>query len=294
MNSKYQGERDREIRKMEVAISKLQIQIHKKKHDLVKLRQGSETLITKWGAKIQLKKEQIADLERHALPRTTITIDKKMNEDEPQDHNEDSNRSEQPESNQTEYPDSNHTEQPDLDIDNELLVTIHGLVKTHGPPRCNLKKLVVWQIERHIQWAPLEKQRPWTSTPELCSILDIRTAAELERDCPMGRGNLKLNPKYCRLPLHGTPWGKPAAALMDHANKVLEDPEDWLLLDEPRALLIGVENWYFLSPEATRALFLGNEDDKWVLPVSIQKKWDRAFAIGCQDSGTGQTDGRFE
>lgn len=294
MNNKYQGERDREIRKMEIAISKLQIQIHKKKHDLVKLRQGSETMITRWGAKIQLKKQQIADLERRAQPRTAITKDTSTNGDEPQDRSQDSNHTEQPDPSRAEYPDANQMEQSDLDIDNELLVTIHGLVKTHGPPRCNLKKLVVWQIERHIQWASLDKQRPWTSTSDLCSILDIRTAAELEGDSPMGQGNLHLNSKYCRLPLHGTPWGKPAAALMDHANKVLEDPEEWLILDEPRALLIGVENWYFLSPPATRGLFLGNEDDKWVLPVSIQKKWDQAFAIGSQDLGTGQEDASSE
>lgn len=197
MKDKYQGERDREIRKMEIAISKLQIQIHKKKHELVKLRQGSETMITKWGAKIQLKKEQIADLEKRAQQRSAITKDVTMNEDERQDRNKDSNQAEQPASTQTECLDS--------DLDDELLVTVHGLVKTHALPRCNLKKLVVWQIERHIQWAPPEKQRPWTTTPELCSILAIRTAAELEGDSPMGQGNLKLNPKHCRLPLYGKP-----------------------------------------------------------------------------------------
>ncbi|KAJ5172497.1 hypothetical protein N7492_005090 [Penicillium capsulatum] len=212
-------------------------------------------MISKWDAKIKLKKEQIADLERRAQPDTAIAKDMVMNEDEPQDHDEDPSQ-------------SGHS---DVGLD-------------------TFKKLVVWQIERHIQWASSEKQRPWTSISELCSVLDIRTAADLERDCRQGQGNLKLNPQYCRLPLYGTPWGRPAAALMDHANKVLEDPEHWILQDEARALLIAVENWYFSSPEVSRALILGKEDDKLTLPSSMQKKWEYAFANGARESEAGQTD----
>ncbi|KAJ5635186.1 uncharacterized protein N7484_008499 [Penicillium longicatenatum] len=85
------------------------------------------------------------------------------------------------------------------------------------------KKLVTWQLERHINWAITNP--PWNSPASLHSILDLRTAAELQEGQQPGQGNKMLERKYCRLDPGEDVWGKPAAALLVHAKGFYKDPD---------------------------------------------------------------------
>lgn len=144
----------------------------------------------------------------------------------------------------------------------------------------DFKKLVAWQMERHIQWAPLEKQHPWTTTTELCSILDIRTADELSRNVPMGQGNLHLNPAWCRGFLFGTPWGSPAKWMLSHARDWERDPEAWILEPGPRAMLINLENWYFSLPQQQRFhVDCEMRNDTWDVSEDLEAEWERMLTM---------------
>ncbi|KAJ5711507.1 hypothetical protein N7488_005663 [Penicillium malachiteum] len=115
------------------------------------------------------------------------------------------------------------------------------------------KKQVAWQLERHIQWEI--PNAPWKNRPDLHKILDLRTAAELEKGMPLGAGNTSLNPKYCRLDPQGYKWGLPASALLNYARKFFVDPEEWILMDKPRSVLISMESWFFSLSDEQRGRF---------------------------------------
>lgn len=266
-NSKRQPERDREIQKIENAIAKLQIKIHQKKRELVTFTRDNETSIKKYTLELNCKKEKIEALgKRQETPTDNASEDTDMDADPvPVEHHT-------PDANTT--PDSN----PNLQLENALLVSLHGVKKS--TPSRHLKKLVAWQMERHIQWATPKKQRPWTTITELCSVLDIRTADELKRDIPMGQGNLQLNQEYCRLEVSEFPWGAPAALLREYADSKssLKDPDAWILEMKARALLIDLENWYFSLDDEERYLWEYESDRNLLeLPMPLHNQWRRVF-----------------
>ncbi|KAJ5108066.1 hypothetical protein N7456_004741 [Penicillium angulare] len=141
----------------------------------------------------------------------------------------------------------------------------------YPPPGIYFERLVSWQKERHIQWAG--DYDGWGSK-EIYTTLDIRTASELKLGAPYGKGNTELNAKKCEYDRLGFKWGLPAAALR---KAFLDDPEKWMLLDEPRAYLVVMENWYFsLTAEERKKLppSAWGWDD---LPEAHNGKWNRAF-----------------
>ncbi|KAJ6172022.1 hypothetical protein N7470_001089 [Penicillium chermesinum] len=84
------------------------------------------------------------------------------------------------------------------------------------------RKLVIWQLERHIHWAT--RTPAWDSREALHEMLDLRTAAELRAGKPPGRGNLRLQRQFCRVdPGEKFDWGKPAEALRAFAEDVFRD-----------------------------------------------------------------------
>ncbi|KAJ5915174.1 hypothetical protein N7454_011286 [Penicillium verhagenii] len=139
------------------------------------------------------------------------------------------------------------------------------------------KRLVAWQIERHIHWAA--DCAPWNSRSALHRILNVRTAAELLEGQPPGTGNESLVPEYCRVdPVDD--WGKPASALLWHAKSFYKDPDGWMLMDLPRTLLIGMEAWYFKLGEKERTELSWNANEWQGMPDDVTDKWNKAFSLG--------------
>ncbi|KAJ6103847.1 hypothetical protein N7486_004069 [Penicillium sp. IBT 16267x] len=139
-------------------------------------------------------------------------------------------------------------------------------------------KLVTWQLERHINWAPANP--PWDSRASLHGILDLRTAAELQGGQPRGRGNMMLERKYCRLDPGEDVWGKPAAALLFHAKGFYKNPDGWMLEQVPRMLLIKMEGWFFGLSDREREELPGNANEWADIPGDVTSLWNQAFAVG--------------
>ncbi|KAJ5556388.1 hypothetical protein N7494_000303 [Penicillium frequentans] len=140
------------------------------------------------------------------------------------------------------------------------------------------KKLVTWQLERHINWAI--PNPPWNSRVSLHKILDLRTAAELQDGQPPGQGNTMLERKYCRLDPGEDVWGKPAAALLVHVKRAYKDPDGWMLRELPRMLLAKMEVWFFGLSEREREELPGDANDWEGLPENVSSAWNQALGVG--------------
>ncbi|KAJ5738966.1 hypothetical protein N7493_002121 [Penicillium malachiteum] len=140
------------------------------------------------------------------------------------------------------------------------------------------KKQVAWQLERHIQWEI--PNAPWKNRADLHKILDLRTAAELEKGMPLGAGNTSLNPKYCRLDPQGYKWGLPASALLNYARKFFVDPEEWILMDKPRSVLISMESWFFSLSDEQRGEIPDCANEWTGMPESVNLMWNQAAQVG--------------
>ncbi|KAJ5759653.1 hypothetical protein N7520_006809 [Penicillium odoratum] len=247
----YQNEIEKEIDKIQTSIENLNIKILREKQDLNQYKIRKNRSIKKCHTKIALKKSQIT-----VLSNKTFNIHIK----------------EQSTSSSSDTEPSTPTPNSETETDTfELLIPPNW--DTRDP-----KRLIAWQLERHIHWAT--KNPPWTSRSNLHEILDLRTAAELLEDAPPGRGNRMLDPKYCRLDPGDEKWGKPAAALLAHAKGFYKDPEGWMLMDLPRTLLIAMEAWFFELGERERGELPANANDWQDLPDSVTSKWNQAFAVG--------------
>lgn len=168
-------------------------------------------------------------------------------------------------------------------------------VSIYPPPGRNLKRLVAWQIERHIQWRNEDNEEVgrdcfWGDKKNFCSMFHIRTAKELKKGKPFGPGNLGLEIKhyiddYSPNMFDGEPrdrpWGLPAAALLEAASFHCNNPEDWMLLEEPRKLLIAMEKWY-LSINRSQQQSLSKNAWEWSVIQTEKEKWNQAFSVcGC-------------
>ncbi|KAJ5656070.1 hypothetical protein N7507_008020 [Penicillium longicatenatum] len=190
--------------------------------------------------------------------------------------------------------------------DNDHKILLNGdkipwKISIYPPPYRNLKRLVAWQIERHIQWTDDEDRDdhvnfsdcPFKDKKFFYSAFHMRTAKDLKKGKPFKDGNLGIVlARTCFY--HGTmgedsdeklslyPWGQPAAALGIAARSHCNNPEDWILLDEPRKLLIAMEEWYFEQDEPKRKS-LAESAWYWIeIQAAEPGKWNQAFSVcGC-------------
>lgn len=198
--------------------------------------------------------------------------------------------------------DSDHSHEPDDDYsnkdnDHKILLKndkIPWKVSIYPPPGRNLKRLVAWQVERHIQWMndSLGSDCFWGDKKNFCSVFHIRTVKDLKKGKPFAPGNLGLeldhyfdefSPNMFDGESRDHPWGLPAAALLEAASSHCNNPEDWMLLDEPRKLLIAMENWY-LSIKGPKRYSLSKNAREWTeIQEAEKEKWDQAFSVcGCR------------
>lgn len=190
------------------------------------------------------------------------------------------------------------------DNDHKILLNndeIPWKISIYPPPGRNIKRLVAWQIERHIQWVDdsdyedteeLNDYRP-NDKAFFYSTFHIRTAKDLKRGKPFKDGNLGI--KIARTEayqgrmgddhdgvLKSCPWGRPAAALLVGARSHCNNPEDWMLLDEPRRLLIAMEKWYFELDGPKQQSLSRNVQDWTEIKEAEREKWNQAFSVcGC-------------
>ncbi|KAJ5939754.1 hypothetical protein N7466_002888 [Penicillium verhagenii] len=140
----------------------------------------------------------------------------------------------------------------------------------------------------------------------------MRTARELERGKPYKDGNLGIE---CQRPgIYGgeadevefkeSPWGVPAAALLAAITSQCEHPQNWMLLDRPRELLIAMEDWYNRKVPEERYT-LPEDAWEWKELRRLEKtKWSQAFELcgggengvcsRCQDRTTKMTKVKLE
>lgn len=185
------------------------------------------------------------------------------------------------------------------DNDHKILLNnekIPWKVSIYPPPGRNLKRLVAWQIERHTQWVDKEFDSIgydclWGDKKNFCSVLHIRTVKDLKKGKPFAPGNLGLDlehyfdgcpPNNFDGESRDHPWGLPAAALLEAASSHCNNPEDWMLLDEPRKLLIAMEEWYLSSERLEEYPLTKNAWDWTEIQKAEKEKWDQAFSVcGC-------------
>ncbi|KAJ5546583.1 hypothetical protein N7494_004168 [Penicillium frequentans] len=186
------------------------------------------------------------------------------------------------------------------DNDHKILLDddeIPWKISIYPPPGRNLERLVAWQIERHIQWidnSDYEDEEDLIDCKPkdkafFCSTFRICTAKDLKSKKPFNDGNLGI--KIARTgAYHGTmgdevdeelkdcPWGRPAAALLVAAKSYCNNPEDWMLLNEPRKLLIAMEKWYF-ELDGPKQQSLAKNAWGWTEMQEAEKeKWNQAFS----------------
>ncbi|KAJ5527527.1 hypothetical protein N7513_011686 [Penicillium frequentans] len=181
------------------------------------------------------------------------------------------------------------------DNDHKILVNddeIPWKISIYPTPGRNLKKLVAWQIERHIQWIDEEFRSQsydcfWGDKKNFCSVFHIRTVKDLKKGKPFAPGNLGLelahyfdgeSPNVFEGESRDHPWGLPAAALLEAACSHCINPEDWMLLDEPRKLLIAMENWYFLFRGLDQYSLTENARDWTEMQEAEKERWNQAFS----------------
>ncbi|KAJ5802672.1 uncharacterized protein N7503_005122 [Penicillium pulvis] len=187
------------------------------------------------------------------------------------------------------------------DNDHKILLDddeIPWKISIYPPPGRNLDRLVAWQIERHIQWiddSDYEDKEDLIDCKSkdkdfFCSTFRMCTAKDLKNRKPFNDGNLGI--KIARTEgYHGTmgdevdqelkdcPWGRPAAALLVAARSYCNNPEDWMLLDEPRKLLIAMEKWYF-DLDGPEQQSLAKNAWCWTEMQEAEKeKWNQAFSF---------------
>ncbi|KAJ6006161.1 feruloyl esterase B precursor [Penicillium sp. IBT 35674x] len=190
------------------------------------------------------------------------------------------------------------------DDDHKILLDddeIPWKISIYPPPGRNLQRLVAWQIERHIQWINNSdyKDREYLTDCQskdkgfFCSTFRMCTAKDLKNKKPFNDGNLGI--KIARTEAyHGTmdndgdgelkdcPWGRPAAALLVAARSHCNNPGDWMLLDEPRKLLIAMEKWYFELAEPKQQSLAKNAWSWTEMQEAEKIKWNQAFSVcGC-------------
>lgn len=184
--------------------------------------------------------------------------------------------------------------------DHKILLTDEAIpwkISIYPPQGRNLERLVAWQIERHVLWLDendnyenedLDKCR-YSDKKNFCSTFRIRTAKDLRKGMPFDDGNLGLPSERGRH-FEGTmsddglgyqPWGQPAAALLQAARSHCNNPEDWMLLDEPRKLLIEMERWCQWG-KSKNDIQCENASDWTDLRKSKEEEWNQAFSVcGC-------------
>jgi hypothetical protein len=134
------------------------------------------------------------------------------------------------------------------DSDDELLIRV-VCDNINNTPNCdNVKRMIAWQIERHIQWTSSSPE--WENKSELCEMIGVKSAPDLRRG-KIGKGNMTLNGHYCAYDSEGYKWGRPAAELKAGARR-LGKSDAWMFYDEPRRFLLALENWYFQLDEEER------------------------------------------
>lgn len=117
--------------------------------------------------------------------------------------------------------------------------------------------------------------------------LDIRTAKELRRGEPEGKGNTQLNADLCKYDTEGFPFGRPFHALSLAFDKCHRHPckdfKTWAYTKEARENLNYMEKWYFgLSAEVKKSL----HDNAWSwdeMPEDSYPFWNRAFFPGSSE-----------
>ncbi|KAJ5569823.1 uncharacterized protein N7459_009253 [Penicillium hispanicum] len=169
----------------------------------------------------------------------------------------------------------------DDDTEDELLLKVDGDNDKYPPAGWDLqqlRRLVAWQMERHIQWAG--SNPPWKSKAEPYATLDMRSASELRRGKPYGRGNLGLNKNYCRVDPGESKWGLPYEAYLADVTRTrwTPKPREWMSLDGPRVALIALENWFFALSDAKRAE-LPRDYWQWETPTYVNLKWNAASGV---------------
>lgn len=190
------------------------------------------------------------------------------------------------------------------DNDHKILLDddeIPWKISIYPPPGINLERLVAWHIERHIQWIDsidIEDEEDSTNCQSkdkdfFCSTFHICTAKDLKKGKPFNDGNLGIT--IARINAHqrftsdnvdgelkDCPWGRPAAALLVAARSHCNNPEDWMLLDEPRKLLIAMERWYFELGWPSQQSLAKNAWDWTEIQEAEKEKWNQAFSVcGC-------------
>ncbi|KAJ5725686.1 uncharacterized protein N7483_007043 [Penicillium malachiteum] len=230
-----------EIEKLRNGIERLNVKILHNKRSLNRIQARKARSIKKCHTKIALKLNQIAALSPKSDPATNKKGDQ----------------------------DSSSTTKNESE-EEQLLVSTNWNKPT--------KKQVAWQLERHIQWET--RNPPWKNRGDLHKILDLRTGAELEQGMPLGAGNTSLNPKYCRLDPQGYKWGLPASALLNYARKFFVDPEEWILMDKPRSVLISMESWFFSLSDEQRDELPDCANEWTGMPEATNLMWNQAAQVG--------------
>ncbi|KAJ5946363.1 hypothetical protein N7454_003202 [Penicillium verhagenii] len=174
------------------------------------------------------------------------------------------------------------------DPDDRILLKIPWKIRFYPPPGTNMKRLVAWQIERHLQMEGDRDQNIdiyYHGKKYFYSSFQMRTARELERGKPYKNGNLGIKSQrshhyngdaFHMGPFGPTPWGVPAAALLAAITSQCDYPQDWMLLDRPRELLIAMERWYkYKDPRE-----ISKDARDWQDLQKLEKtKWDQAFEV---------------
>ncbi|KAJ5814152.1 uncharacterized protein N7503_000902 [Penicillium pulvis] len=270
MESDLQNETiEKEIDKIQTAIQNLDIKILRETHKLDRYKVRKNKRINKFQTRIALKHTQISALAEKQLlsnptsPFSTSTLASAS-----------ASASTSLTANAKDKGKSKAKPKHEVEEEDEytsLLISPNW--DTRDP-----KKLVTWQLERHINWAT--PNPPWNSRASLHRILDLRTAAELQDGHPPGQGNTMLERKYCRVDPGEDVWGKPAAALLVHVMRAYKDPNGWMLRELPRMLLVKMEGWFFGLSEREREELPGDANDWEGLPEDVAIAWNQALGVG--------------
>ncbi|KAJ5939751.1 hypothetical protein N7466_002885 [Penicillium verhagenii] len=174
----------------------------------------------------------------------------------------------------------------DDDDDDKLLIDIiPWKVAIYPPPGTNLKRLVAWQVERHAQCPCLSKYQEYNDEiadkEHFFSIFNMCTAKELSNGKPYKEGNMKhecglgyeVDEEYYYGQSGRLPWGVPAADLLAAITSKCDHPENWMLLDSPRELLIAIEGRYKSDYFKAKPWDIDN------MQKVESAKWNRAFEV---------------
>ncbi|KAJ6002624.1 hypothetical protein N7451_005171 [Penicillium sp. IBT 35674x] len=269
MESSLQNETvEKEIDKIQIAIQNLDIKILRETQELDRYKVHKNRRINKFRTRIALKHTQISALAEQQLlsnppsPFSTSALASATASTSLTTNAKDKDKGKGK---------ANLEAKDEEDEYTSLLVSPNW--DTRDP-----KKLVTWQLERHINWAT--QNPPWDSRASLHKILDLRTAAELQDGQPPGQGNMMLERKYCHLDPGEDVWGKPAAALLVHVNRAYKDPGGWMLMELPRMLLVKMEGWFFGLSEREREELPGDANDWEGLPEDVATAWNQALGVG--------------